>query len=420
MIKAERDERVNITQALTPEKTYMAGFTRPKELRASNWFPGGAYLAQGKVYESPVDEAYQPYTVFLLESRHTVRYGVGRVESEEWIYGACREPELLGVLKKYNSDTAPQYVLEAMDNARWPEGPQLKPKPQQQWWLDAEDLRQTHEELGIPEYKSRRLEIKAHYLRTYFRKTGNPTRAFHSSPILLTNQNLQSSPSIFLPDTVEEWDYLQTPRQPNADAVTRAEYIPTLRDTPFWRPLLTITAASRPIALSILRRCHGLDRGLPYHSVLDNDDKKCRSSYGMRMRTIRINRMRQIALQLAQALAGFRGGLIGVRFEPDTMGRGIAGEGLADPIPYDKRVLSIGVAQWYRLADEIKESFLADAAESIPGRSAFEVNGLDDWGNRRADGGEVVPWRAYADTPVDRLKREAWYKEYVHLLLAEK
>ena len=47
----------------------MGGFTRPTDLRASNWFPGGRYETIGKVYEQPSDAAYEAHTVFLLESR---------------------------------------------------------------------------------------------------------------------------------------------------------------------------------------------------------------------------------------------------------------------------------------------------------------------------------------------------------------
>ncbi|KAJ6510433.1 hypothetical protein C8R45DRAFT_814906, partial [Mycena sanguinolenta] len=148
MIKAERDERMDITHALTPVKQYMAGFTRPTDLRSSNWFPGGAYVSRGKVYESPVEEAYQSHTVFLLESRYNIRYGPGRVEAPDYVYGVCREEDFPAVLKTYNSPRVPRPVLEAMDNARWPQGPQRKPHAQQRWWANRADLENTLQELG--------------------------------------------------------------------------------------------------------------------------------------------------------------------------------------------------------------------------------------------------------------------------------
>ncbi|KAJ6472776.1 hypothetical protein C8R47DRAFT_724977 [Mycena vitilis] len=77
---------MDVTRALTPVKQYMPGFTRPSDLRSSNWFPGGAYVSSGKVYESPVGEAYEPHTVFLLESRYNIRYGSSRVEAPEYVY----------------------------------------------------------------------------------------------------------------------------------------------------------------------------------------------------------------------------------------------------------------------------------------------------------------------------------------------
>ncbi|KAJ6510432.1 hypothetical protein C8R45DRAFT_814862, partial [Mycena sanguinolenta] len=72
---------------------------------------------------------------------------------------------------------------------------------------------------------------------------------------------------------------------------------------------------------------------------------------------MRLQRIHKLTVDMAEVLAGMRGGVVGIRFEADCLGRGIGGEGLADPIPWEKRVIRIGVAHWYRLASELKELF---------------------------------------------------------------
>ncbi|KAJ3008511.1 hypothetical protein NUW54_g3126 [Trametes sanguinea] len=47
-------------------------------------------------------------------------------------------------------------------------------------------------------------------------------------------------------------------------------------------------------------------------------------------------------------------------------------------------MIKIGVGEWYPLAEEVKERFLADA-EAAGYRDCIEVFGLDEWG-KRADG----------------------------------
>ncbi|KAH7914908.1 hypothetical protein BJ138DRAFT_267947 [Hygrophoropsis aurantiaca] len=136
--KAERDERMDITMALTPVKTYMGGFTRPRDMRALYWSKGGRYHDLGKVYETPPASAYVPHTVYLLEGRYPTKHGVGRADTLEHIVGVCRECDFPDVLQKYNSERAPRDQLEAMDNARWPWQPTKRDR-RVKWWEDGEN-----------------------------------------------------------------------------------------------------------------------------------------------------------------------------------------------------------------------------------------------------------------------------------------
>ncbi|OCH87743.1 hypothetical protein OBBRIDRAFT_889572 [Obba rivulosa] len=794
--KAERDERMDVTLSLTPVKTYMGGFTRPRDLRASNWFPGGAYVTRNKRYESPPDAAFEKHTVFLLESRYPVKHEVGRVDSYEHIVGMCRESDFPAIMQMYNSKYCPSDTRESMDNARWPwlkpkkvksemrhewkEEAQLElkrlkngewtpdevvkvvsienaeltgsnmtatgsgPKPKKtrtkptelvssglltaesvdspasldqrrlfhasvsapssdsissrdrvkipgsswskppresqdaddsvvptyyiEWKRQRDAISERKEEEGglmaelnagvlsdgiaaetkvreekIPvEVKERdgtvrhpsgfepptpetefhpaaakepteepnsllttvkqlwderpavdpaapepdtqveqefvrlRLECEVNAAGTLTTATspldtepsGDPAPAnvsadqstfsersdiqtsswdspSHSSrksphpeevvpPYYIERKRQRESiserkeeegslmaelsagilseglaaqtkareekipvevegkdgsvqhPSGFVPPTPETdfhpavsktpemppktpWtdvpakkgrgfhssamvraaevdlpknvlhapdesessissapadsdtnfvDFAQeeyddalededadegdegdegevvqevkprlSPAQEIDDArkKLRGQYIPTLKDTPFWRPLLTMTFPTRPIGLTILRLSKGMPRGTPFYATISNDDRKCHSSFPARMRCLRLDRMAQLTIDMAKLLAGQRGGIVGLRLSPKDRGRGINGERLDDRIPYDMRVIKVGVGEWYSRADEVKEAYKLDAQEAEVDDS-IEVFGLDERGNR-TDGG---------------------------------
>jgi hypothetical protein len=138
----------------------MGGFTRPRDLRAANWFPGGPYLQKQKVYESPHESAYEAHTVFLLETRHRVRHGIGRVDSKDHVVGVCRAVDFVKIVQKYNSKRCPAEARESLDNACWPwlpkSGKVLKPT---RWWGSDENpefiMREIYED---DNYSSRDLQ----------------------------------------------------------------------------------------------------------------------------------------------------------------------------------------------------------------------------------------------------------------------
>ena len=737
--KAERDERMDITLALTPVKTYvsycpiyvfriasnttylsyMGGFTRPRDLRSSNWWRGGRYAELGKVYECPPESAYEPHTVFLLESRYPVKHGVGRVDSVDHVVGVCREGDFEAVLKRYNSPRAPPDELEAMDNARWPWGPQYQLK-RTKWWgpgenphdiikeifgeegidsayldesgkfaefeeesEDAEDPRQPmskqknvaraspsfmaalesskmatpsgvdqrrqfhssprtsgahsyNEDHIVPDFyvqhkrrknpdsapeevpialksKARQRsatheslmenlsdsllsgEVAAHTMKRlrskipheHYDKDGvlvqasgyvvpspgeapeymsekrkrdlsKPTAAIADSvqaagdfSSINAHTRLQggkvpyeiieedgsvSHPSGFVPPTAaHEFKYSDSSsidnhvqdavqrqrrrgstihlspeemaeRQRKSDAIVerdkddaellgalkaglreaankgqkrgfhtsavarasevdfqleegvhkdghlkaddrsvpphiagqkaklgkfpgagkapkvskqtklstppkeippeiknlRARYMPTLEENPFWRPLLTATFSTRPLAVTMARLSRALPRGLPFYASVNNDDRKTRYSYPDRIRNLRVERMTSLSVDIAQLLAGARGGFIGIRFSPQDTARGINGAGLEAPLPKEKRTVKIGIGNWYARAEDLKEAFREDAKTQIGEvgvglediGETFEIAGLDDFGKRIDDTtGEVIPWR---------------------------
>ncbi|KAJ7641348.1 hypothetical protein FB45DRAFT_899992 [Roridomyces roridus] len=585
MLKAERDERMDVTHALTPVKQYMPGFTRPSDLRSSNWFPGGSYVSRSKVYESPVEDAYLPYTVFILESRYNIRFGIGRVDAPHYVYGVCLEEDLPAVLARYNSSNPPdRSLLEFMDNARWPDGPQQR-KETVKWWDSREELQEALEALGsvkasaptdaAAKPKAGKQAKLAFMALPRPQSTAQPVRAFHSSSarhvggsynddhvvpkfyvrhkqdkgdenekqleedssslmphlsdsilsddLVASTRRLASKiptdlfnedgvlvhpsgfvvptpsdaterkererdlaqqtaavaervleedfsdvsaetssrrgkvpfevrgvdgtvthPSGFEPPTAaDEFEHSgnhtvdsHIGEQPltlgsnpvpgskrglHTSAVVRAQEVqwdfqrakmqqPATKGGPFWRPLLTLTVSTRPIALSLIRLARSGPTGTPFHALLDNDDKKCRISFANRIRSLRLRRMQNLAVEMGQVLNGMRGGVIGLRLSPDTMGRGIGGEGLQDPIPFDKQQIQVGVAKSFGLATELKEMFRQRDSEEISASNGpvFEMFDLDDHGNRFKTGtGEAVPWRAAPETKARRIMQGA-------------
>ncbi|KAH9942627.1 hypothetical protein B0H21DRAFT_522514 [Amylocystis lapponica] len=772
MAKAERDERIDITLALTPVRSYMSGFTQPREFASSNWFPGGPYV-NNVSYETPPSAAYEPHTVFLLESRHPVKYGVGRVDSYEHVVGVCKEADFPALMEKFNSARCPAASLEAMDNASWPWLPKKKFSPTV-WWdkgerpedviaklfedgdvdvvelpesghtaqptagrysstaratgghqfistdlLDATSksnastlqrrafhfsIRRSADESDEPSTSAKdrtaitgsswsrppkpSQDANDHVVPTYYierkrqrdsiseRKEEEgglmselsagilsedvaahtrtrdekipvevkgpdgvirhpsgfepptPETEFHpvaaktatedepgsivstvkqlwderiatdvaagrisadpalqeafikrkisesidTASVLSDKATTEQSPTPTAvpsarggtassthqqratiptsswdtparstapshdPDTVVPAFYIERKKQRNsiserkeeegelmtelsagilsedlaahtrareekipvevegddgvirhpsgfepptpetefhptaskpaegppkihwtdvpelknnrgfhssafvqatevpqaqfqmlsallatpppspvqsasavaqkqdafeeehenalndaeADEATlalRAQYLPTLGVQPFWRPLLTMTFSTRPLALSVARLARARERGLPFYASVAAEDRKCRASFPTRMRNMRMDRMQDLAIRLGRLLHGERGGLIGVRFAAGMRGRGVGGEGLAEPLSRENRLIKVGVGAWYSRAEEVQATFKESAAEAEL-EDGIEVFGVDEHG-LRADG---VPW----------------------------
>ncbi|KAJ7581094.1 hypothetical protein C8J56DRAFT_959085 [Mycena floridula] len=399
IIKAERDERIDVTLSLTEARTYMGGFTVPTHLRTSSWFPGGRYHRIGKSYEPPAPAAYTPHTVFVLESRYPVRQSIGMVEQHEHIVSICRTCDFQTVLKGYNrlpgSDaeqqeqededrdedededeereeeelegeekeepkpepkpkpqpirTAKSIAVQAMDNARWP-WLSRKGGVASKWWTDFDD------------WEATRLERGEEPSILDFKREAKATRKHKAA---------------------------STESQ-------RSRYRETLKENPFWRPLITVGFSTRPLALSFVRKVRGLSRGQPFVTTIASEDRNAVLSFSDRMRCVRLNRARALVVDMAQLLAGFRGGFIGIRFSVDERGRGINGERLDRPIEMDKRIIEVGFGDWYQHMPAEMALWRTEISERVPSE-AVRLFQLDDFGNRTLDGKEA-PW---PDAPRD-------------------
>ncbi|KAF9267265.1 hypothetical protein L218DRAFT_727086 [Marasmius fiardii PR-910] len=534
--KAETDKRRDITLALTPVKDsgllYTRGFTRPPRYRFGSRFAGSAH--KKKIYEEPSAYAYEPHTVFLLESRYHVRYGIRRVDHYEHVVGVCRTPDFEQVIKMYNSPAVPREAHQALDNARWPWQPQKKIHSVR-WWNDAQELQGAQVDSSIPN-SSPRVTISAHgNAQDAWTRPGDSVKASekdverqgvqtNSVQHRVSEENLDdivvelksrhhkvpfevemedgsvSHPSGFLPPTaadkfrdpaavgsnasllpstkpkrttaiedthsepvpvIGQWESIKARETEqaflmpsltagilsggvSADIETRnkkipteidgvhdgreaqptqhpsgfipptpgmargeheasttavlgsaslsedaksirAQYFPFIQEEPFWRPLLAITVSTRPLANTLARLSRSLTRGLPFHASVVMEDRKSKTSLPLRLRGLRLERMQSLAVGLAQTLAGARGGLIGLRFSPADKGRGVNGEGFEKPIPWEKRVIGVGVGQWYPLSEEIIGAF-EECGKTVPRPhleeklEPFLTYEMDEWG----------------------------------------
>ncbi|KAK7027315.1 hypothetical protein VNI00_015278 [Paramarasmius palmivorus] len=542
--KAERDERIGRTSALTSVRTYTGGFARPTALRASSWTAGGANSSSGKNDAQPSPFTHEPHTVFLLESRHDVRYGVGKVDHVEHIVGVCRAEDFEEVVNLYNSKYAPFSSFQAMDNARWPWVSQQKARsvkwynakqelqevsldssipnsfpevivssnsasaraPQDSWVRPGDSIAATEKDVErkgvqtnavkhrvseenldniIIELKSRQGKVpfevelddgtvehpsgfvpptaadkfsdhssvgsNAPPAAPYQPRRSSVTEDTHSDAVPgisqwqaikareaeqgqlmphLTEGILSGGvtaamkhrdekiptevygvneggevqpmqhPSGFIPPTPKmargeheartatvSARHAQHLPVPNDVKELRSQYLPKIKNEPFWRPLLSFTVSTRPLANTIARLSRGQSKGVSFDASIAEVDKKSKTSYGASMRDLRLKRMQSLVVDLSKALAGDRGGLVGMRFSKAES----EGNDAAAPIPWEKRVIGVSVGDWYPHAEELKQAF-RDAAGGNQDQHPFIVYDMNEWG-KPVEGQDVkLPW----------------------------
>jgi len=231
--------------------------------------------------------------------------------------------------------------------------------------------------------------------------TSSSVRGFHTNAVAraIALSHMPAPFPIFAGPSIHTDAAVPEPQQNFQDiSRIRDQYLPTLSQEPFWRPLLTMTFSTRPLALTIARLSRGLSRGLPFYASIDNHDRKISSSFTSRMRHLRINRMQDLASLISRKLSGEQGGILGIRFDSESSGRGVDGEGYDQPLDLAKRTVHIGVGEWYPLSSEVKEGFSLDAEAAGPlVSSATNVFGIDERGYR-TDG---VAWTQSSSLSLD-------------------
>jgi hypothetical protein len=155
----------------------------------------------------------------------------------------------------------------------------------------------------------------------------------------------------------------------------RKKYIPRLAEQPFWLPVVAVTLPTRPLARTVARLAKALPRGLPYLASVPQEDFKCKNSLPSRMLNLRLVRMRRLAIQTAERLAGYFGGFPGLRFDSSMPGRGVNGTMLDAPAtPEQRRVIAL-VANWYDMSQDEVDAYKTE------GRVSITAGFMDERGN---------------------------------------
>ncbi|KZT38652.1 hypothetical protein SISSUDRAFT_1046662 [Sistotremastrum suecicum HHB10207 ss-3] len=326
---------------------HVGGFTRPKDLRALCHFPGGPATDPSRKHSSHMDEAYTSHTVFLLESRYLVRRPIGITDEYKYYTGICQSKNFLAVVQQFNAELSPGEAKEAMDNAYWPwTNYTITSLRKTKWWTDPDDRESAMKELqGVSDNQSTTVLDQQRKIRI---QAG-------SEPIV--NVELaEEEDEVELDVDSAEAQVPQTsgaPYTPHAKnsvetlRLHRARYLATLDSEPFWRPLLSVTFPTRPLATSVVRLAKALPHGLAYYASIPSDERKSVLSFSSRVRNLRMNRFRDLIKEVVIRLAGYRGGFPGLRYSSADRGMTINGERLAEPLTVDERKVSVGLAEWY-------------------------------------------------------------------------
>ncbi|KDQ08529.1 hypothetical protein BOTBODRAFT_179743 [Botryobasidium botryosum FD-172 SS1] len=330
--KAERDERMDLTMVLTPVKTYMGGFTRPRDLRASNWFYGGPYVQRQKVYVKPPEAAYRPHSVYILETLYPVNRGIGRAVALEFETGTFPTNNLSRLVNQYNYAHLSNPYTSVMDIAAWP-------------WLKR--LRKREPPL---------LSGNCLAIRSGKNDQNSDNCKFPEKSSDIISKPLPKSPSDKTASSTQHTNPAPSLGRPSSRYCTddiRSHYLPTLFTTPFFRPLLCLTFPTRPLAHTVSRLTKSLSCGLSYPNAIDPHERKFGVSYASRIRNLRLQRTYDVVETLISRLKGYRGGLPGLRFSPHERGWGINGEGLEEPIDPRKWRMEARIGSWYPRAQEL-------------------------------------------------------------------
>lgn len=135
------------------------------------------------------------------------------------------------------------------------------------------------------------------------------------------------------------------------ETIVKARSVPSRAVREQYLPTLAVMTQTRPLALSIEQLSRSNARGLPYHATLDS---KYGPSLGARIPGMRMNRTHALVTDLARLLKGERGGILGIRWDAQSRGRGRGGEGMAESVPVEKRMIKVGIAEWYAHSEEWK------------------------------------------------------------------
>ncbi|TIA86998.1 hypothetical protein E3P99_03483 [Wallemia hederae] len=320
-IKAERDERLDISQSLAPPKHYLGGFTVPKSLRSYNHQPGGSYEFKAP-YEPPREDGYTPHEVVLFRTRWNLDKGPG-------------------------IPVAPDHLVGTYPASR-----------------TAASILDLHRSLGVQEGDARDRKFWKLWQNTYADKVARETEGdvrneeedFYVGFRTLPQEDpaLRVSGSLYLEEEMADKNHSDTPVHP-PHAIPSAPYFAPLSITPtstkeiprppppttIIYPLLRIVLPTRPLARVFARLSRALVTGMPYVGVIPLADRKDGKSVFRRITRLRLSRMRALLRDTAHRLEGLHGGFPGLRVTHTDRGKGYKGERLSEGFPEEFKQIKV-------------------------------------------------------------------------------
>lgn len=283
----------------------MGGFTQPRHLAFLNTLDptrkekDSYALRVGDDRVRPAEEAYEPHCVYLVATRHPVRWGHGRATRRECLSGFCKVSELPQRLKELNY-------------GRWrSEGVKLE---------------------KVPGMASKRVTVSAGWDCDKATKElldltvwpGSPEeRSLLNKPAWRARRNLQKE----LKTAADAQDL--PPLLPAVDPSWTRPAPPYL-DPPAVVPLFTVTLPTRPLAATLARLCNSHPRGLPFIASVPNEDRKDGPPLFRRLLRMRADRTRELTEDIVRKLGGQGGGFFALRLKREDKGRGVEGEALGE------------------------------------------------------------------------------------------
>lgn len=364
----------------------------PQKIRSFNWLLKGGYSPEGTVPFRPAPEAYQPHTIVILEGRYPRKYGLGRKPAYEYVYRIVRPVDVEILVKKYNSAHAPPLLLESMDNAYWPWKKQMTRENKK---AQADGLRPEEEEAAI----AQECEVPS------------------------AGSNELAEEGVNAPSDVAR----KEPGEPQAKVQTvRDKYLPILESQPFFRPLVTVTLPTRPLAVALGHFFKSLAFGWTYHAFLakhdtiepklaakmkqyltclDVEHQSEKEKLNIQTRNLRLARVVEMTHRLAEFVVAARGGQSTLELLLRTSDRTIHREQLRPGEPAADIVVDVGVGSWYsdhdRLANEFKDATdrVLQRFPSVMKKTQGEypcpiaIRNLDEFGRQYdLETGALVPW----------------------------
>lgn len=366
----------------------MNGFTVPQKIYSFNWLLRDGYNNKNAGRFTRPPEAHEPHTVVLMEGLYPRRYGPGRKSEREYLYRIVRPMDLERLMTQLNSPKAPKSLLDSMDNSAWPFLKQLKREKKER------ELAQAQNSVDN-EALSDELEDS-------------------------TAEKIQNTFSI------------------------RDTYLPLIETEPFFRPLITLTLPTRPMAISIAQFCKCLMHGCSFHTYVSKDGKlpstkytaklayglpylnvddrflspsvaasgtekeKELERYGIKMRNLRVMRTMDMTYRLAEFIVAARGGLAGIQRLLRTTGRVARRDQLRMGEPAADLVVEVGIGgSWWGEAsyDKVVREYrdmvkrvmnrFPDIMKDTKGQYSAPIvlRKLDEFGRKYdMETGELVPW----------------------------